>query len=280
MNLDLILQLQQKPVPFTPGEPLFWNDPHISAQMLKWHLNPENDVASRRPETIQRSVDWLVATLGLQAGNSILDLGCGPGLYAARLAEKGLQVTGVDYSRRSIDYATQVAAEHHLDIRYRYQDYLTLADESQYDVALLIFGDFCPLSPEQRSTLLGNVRRALKPGGHFVLDVTTRAHRQKHGNHNNWYAAERGFWKPSPHLVLEEGFDYPEQSIYLDQAVVIEADGTVSVYRNWFQDFSRETVVAELEAAGFVVQGVWNDLLGVPFTDDTDWIGLIARKNS
>ena len=28
----------EKPIPFTPGEPLFWDDPHISAQMLKAHL--------------------------------------------------------------------------------------------------------------------------------------------------------------------------------------------------------------------------------------------------
>jgi len=280
MNLDLILQLQQKPELFAPGEPLFWNDPHISAQMLKWHLNPENDVASRRPEIIWRSVDWLVATLGLQAGNSVLDLGCGPGLYTARLAEKGLLVTGVDYSRRSIDYATQYAAEHQLDIRYRYQDYLTLEDDNLYEAALLIYGDFCPLSPEQRGTLLGNVRRALKPGGHFVLDVTTRAHRQKNGNHNGWYAAGQGFWKPGPHLVLEDGFDYPEQFIYLDQAVVIEANDKVSVYRNWFQDYSRETITAELEAGGFTVQSAWNDLLGTPFADDTEWIGLVAQKKS
>ncbi len=278
MNLDLILQYQQKPEPFTPGEPLFWNDPHISAQMLKAHLNPDNDLASRRPQTIQKSLDWLVTTLGLQAGNNVLDLGCGPGLYAARLAEKGMRVTGVDTSRRSIDYATQYASEHHLDIFYRYQDYLTLADESQYDVALLIYGDLCPLSPNQRRTLLGNVRRALKPGGHFVLDVTTRTHRQKHGNRNGWYAGQTGFWKPGPHLVLEEGFDYPEQSVFLDQAIVIEADDKVSVYRNWFQDYDRETITAELKQAGFAVLNAWNDLLGTPFTDDTEWIGLVAQK--
>lgn len=278
MNIDVIKQLQEKPAPFTPGEPLFWDDPHISAQMLKVHLDPSHDIASRRPETIQRSVDWLVASLGLQAGDPVLDLGCGPGLYAAGLARKGLRVTGVDYSRRSIDYATQYASEHHLDIGYRYQDYLTLEDENQYAAALLIYGDFCPLSPAQRSRLLGNVRRALMPGGYFVLDVTTRAHRQKHGNRNGWYAVEAGFWKPKPHLVLEEGFDYPEEAIYLDQAIVIENDGKVSVYRNWFQDYSRESITRELEAGGFAVQSVWNDLTGTPNTEDAEWIGVIAQK--
>ncbi len=279
MNIEIIKQLQEKPEPFTLGEPLFWDDPHISAQMLKWHLNPENDVASRRPETIQKSVSWLIASLELRAGDSILDLGCGPGLYSARLAERGLRVTGVDYSRRSIDYATEFARQNNLDIRYRYQDYLTIEDENQYDAALLIYGDFCPLSPEQRERLLANVHRALKPGGYFVLDVTTPTHRKKHGNRNGWYAVETGFWKPGPHLVLEEGYDYPERSIFLDQAIVIEEGGNVSVYRNWFQDFTRETITSELEVGGFTVESVWNDLTGTPFSEDTEWIGIVARKN-
>jgi SAM-dependent methyltransferase len=278
MNIDSIRQLQERPVPFTPGEPLFWDDPHISTQMLKAHLDPNNDLASRRPQTIQRSVDWLISTLGLQMGDSILDLGCGPGLYAARLAGRGLRVTGVDYSRRSIDYAMEYALQNHLDICYRYQDYLTLEDEDQYEAALLIYGDFCPLSTEHRKRLLGNIHSALKPGRHLILDVTTPIHRKRHGSRNGWYAVETGFWKPGPHLVLEEGFDYPEQSIFLDQAIVVEEDGKLSVYRMWFQDFTRETITAELETGGFMVRSVWNDLTGTPYSEDTEWIGIIAQK--
>jgi hypothetical protein len=78
---------------------------------------------------------------------------------------------------------------------------------------------------------------------------------------------------------LEEGFEYPEQSIFLDQTIVIEENGKVSVYRNWFQDYDRAAITAELEQAGFAVQSTWNDLLGTPFTVDTEWIGIVARKN-
>ncbi len=278
MNLDQLKPFLEKPAPFTPGEPLFWDDPHISAQMLKAHLDPTNDLASRRPETIDHSVDWLIKILDLRPGKALLDLGCGPGLYALRFARRGLQVTGVDYSRRSIDYASAQAREHTLDIRYRYQNYLELTDTAQFDTVLLIYGDYCPLSPGQRAQLLGNVRRALKPGGYFALDVTTPAHRQKHRSQNRWYLAETGFWKPGPHLVLETGFDYPDESIFLDQAIVIEEGGKTSVYRMWFQDFTRETITQELERGGFTVQSVWSDLAGTPYAADTEWIGLVTRK--
>ena len=276
--LPQLIQLQQKPAPFTPGESLFWDDPHISSQMLEAHLNPEIDAASRKPATIDRSVKWMIETLGLKSGDPVLDLGCGPGLYTSRFARAGLQVTGMDYSRRSIDYAASYAKENNLNIRYRYQNYLELKDENEYEAAFLIYGDFCPLSPEQRSTLLRNVQRALKPGGWFVLDVTTRECRKKHGVKNGWYTVESGFWKPGLHLVLEDGFDYPEQSIWLDQYLVIEASGKVSVYRNWFQDYTPESITAELSQAGFTVESLWGDLIGAPYTPESEWIGLVTSR--
>ena len=121
MNFPLsqLIRLQQQPAPFTPGEPLFWDDPHT-------------DTASRKPETIDRSVRWLTQILGLMPGASLLDLGCGPGLYASRVARAGFRVTGVDYSRRSSAYASDYAREQRLDIVYRYQKYLDLEDKDLY----------------------------------------------------------------------------------------------------------------------------------------------------
>jgi SAM-dependent methyltransferase len=278
LDIELLQGLQHKPEPFAPGERLFWDDPHISKGMLATHLDPNVDAASRRPAIIDATVAWLVEALGLQPADAVLDLGCGPGLYAARLAERGLRVTGVDLSPRSVEYATRYAREHDLEITYLCQDYLTLELESQADAALLIFGDYCPLAPEKRKRLLANVRRALRDGGFFVLDVSTREHRRLYGATKTWQATESGFWKPTPHLVLVQGFDYEEQAIYLDQYVVIEADGRVSVYRNWYQDYTPATITAELEAGGFAVESLWGDLTGQPYSDDSEWIGVMARK--
>jgi SAM-dependent methyltransferase len=277
--ISQLIELQQKPEPFTPGESLFWDDPHISTQMLAAHLDPDIDAASRRPETIDRSVDWLIETLGLKPGDSVLDLGCGPGLYASRLARASLRVTGVDYSHRSIEYAEKYAGENNLDICYRYQNYLELDDENQYDAAFLIYGDFCTIKPEHRSRLLSNIHRALKPNGGFVLDVSTCECRKKHGISNRWSALQTGFCKPGPHLLLEQGFDYPEQSLWLDQFITIEADGRVSVYRNWFQDYIPESITAELSSAGFDVESVWGNLTGQPYTPQSEWIGVVTRRS-
>lgn len=278
LDIDELLRYQERPRLFAPGEPLFWTDPHIAQQMLALHLDPNTDLASRRLETIERTAAWIVDILGLKPGDSVIDLGCGPGLYAGHLARHGLQVTGVDFSQNSIDYAVEAASREGLAITYRCQDYLELDDANQFAAALLIYGDFCPLAPEQRARLLANVRRALKPGGHFVLDVSTPHLRQRGGLKNGWYAALGGFWKPVPHLVLEQGFAYAGD-IYLDQYLVIEASGKVSAYRNWFQDYTPETIRTELEAGGFKVDSMWSDLAGTAFQPGSDWIGVVARTD-
>ena len=84
-----------RPEPFSAyTTPAFWDDPHVSGQMLVHHLDPVSDRASRPHAVIERSVRWLVPELGLRAGDRVLDLGCGPGLYAAALAREGIEVLG------------------------------------------------------------------------------------------------------------------------------------------------------------------------------------------
>jgi SAM-dependent methyltransferase len=277
MDLEKIRRLQEKPVLFSSGDAQFWVDPYISGQLLKVHLDPSTEAASRPPEAIRKTVDWITNTLGLKIGDHLLDLGCGPGLYAVRFAQQGLHVTGVDFSQNSIDYAIQKAHEDGLQTTYRCEDYLQLKDETQYDVALLIYGDFCVLSPVNRTRLLANIHRALKPGGHLVLDVSTPVLRQRVGANEHWYADHDGFWRTGHHLVMERGFSY-DDDIHLDQFVVIDEYGEICIYHHWFQDYTPERIRKELEANRFKVESLWGDLAGTPYHAQSEWIGVVARK--
>jgi SAM-dependent methyltransferase len=188
-------------------------------------------------------------------------------------------VTGIDCSRRSIDYARAQAEGQRLPITYAYGNYVEVPYPQGVDAVVLIYGDLCVLAPAQRDIVLRKVCAALKPAGYFVCDVTTtRARRRRAGVRTNWEVLETGFWRPSPHLVLTQGFDYPADSIWVDQFVVVTADGAVTVYRNWFQDYALETITPTVEAAGFDVQAVWSDLAGTPYDAEAEWIGIAARK--
>ncbi len=277
IDISTLLGINDKPAPFAQAGGRIWTDPHVSQQLLLAHLDPNTDAASRRPESIDRTVAWVVDTLDLRPGSRILDLGCGPGLYSQRFARLGMQVTGLDVCEASIAYAQKQACAENLQIDYRLQNYLEYNEKDRHDLALLIYGDYCALSPSERRQLLAVVRRALRKNGKLIMDVTTRVCRMKHRTENHWYVADRGFWSDKPHLVLEQGYDYPAELIYLDQFVVIDENGDIRIFRNWFQDYSVASIEKELEAGGFRVLGTYGDLFGNPYVDGSDWIGLVAE---
>ena len=109
------INARPKPFEFYTADEL-WADEHTSKQMLEYHLNESIDVSSRNKSFIERSVGWIVTQFGVDNKSEIVDFGCGPGLYATKLAEKGAKVTGVDFSENSLRHAKQVAKEEGLDI--------------------------------------------------------------------------------------------------------------------------------------------------------------------
>ncbi|OGO20434.1 MAG: cyclopropane-fatty-acyl-phospholipid synthase [Chloroflexi bacterium RBG_16_50_11] len=268
-----------KPALFEPGEPLFWDDPYISKNMLEAHLNPEHDAASRRPETIDKEINNLITSGTIKPGDRVLDLGCGPGLYASRLCENGIKVTGVDISKRSIDYAVKYAAENSLEINYRCVNFFDIDYVNEFDAVLQAYGELGTFSDEKRDILLAKIHLALKPGGILMFDVTSTAPRPKEGPQNHWYIVDGGFWRPGRHLVLEQHFDYPEDYVRVDQYIVVD-EKNISIYRTWIHNYTLNSIKPVLEKAGFHIVHAWNDLAGTPYKEGGDWIAIVARKRT
>lgn len=278
-TLSKIAQYSKKPGLFEPGETQFWDDSHISKGMLEAHLDPNNDAASRKPDVISKTVRHLISSNILKEGDKVLDLGCGPGLYASKLCENKIKVTGIDISERSIDFATRCARKKGFSIDYQCMDFLNISYHSEYDAVLQIYGELNTLTDEKRDELLERIHKALKEDGLLIFDVTTRALRKKEGLKSNWYVSDSGFWRPGRHLVLEQGFDYPEYDVWLDQYIIIDDNGSLSVYRNWFHDFSLQSIKPILEKAGFKIMYYWDDLTGSPYSAGGDWVAIVGRKS-
>jgi 2-polyprenyl-3-methyl-5-hydroxy-6-metoxy-1,4-benzoquinol methylase len=114
---DELRKINRRPKPFEfYTADALWTDEHISQRMLEYHLNEDVDLASRNRAFVEKSADWIVSHFEVGPGKRICDFGCGPGLYTSRFAETGAEVTGVDFSKRSIDYAKQTAATKSLNI--------------------------------------------------------------------------------------------------------------------------------------------------------------------
>jgi SAM-dependent methyltransferase len=274
--LELIRHLDQRPEPYAPGDTPFWTDSRLSEPLLSAHLDPTSDAASRRPETIAREVEWIVDALHLAPGAEVLDLGCGPGLYAVALAERGLSVTGIDLSTTAIAHARGAAEAAGLEIRFVHGDYRELDETDTYDAALLVYLDFGVLPEWDRLPLLERIHAALLPGGRLVVDVvSTAAHRP---DETSWSASLGGFWRPGPHLVLERRVDFPELDLSCSEHAVVEPSGETALYRFWEQRFSQETIGRLLEEAGFAVEQLVADLSGTPWADGSEAIAVVARR--
>ena len=250
MELHKIIKAIQKPEVYTKGTALMWTDEYISERLLEVHLNPDIELASRKATTIDNTVGWILDKVPGE-GLEILDLGCGPGLYAEKLAEKGHHVSGVDFSANTISHARESASRKKLDISYRCQNYLELEDENRYDLVMIIFTDFGVLMPEDRKRLLAKVRRALKPGGRFLFDVLNENFPVTEAGSRNWETAEKGFWRSGPHLALTESFYYEEEQVTLTQHVVVDESEVVGVYRFWIHTFSHGELKELLSIEGF-----------------------------
>ncbi|WP_420346192.1 class I SAM-dependent methyltransferase [Pelagibius sp.] len=234
-----------------------WTEPHLAQQMLKTHLDQTTPLASRPLHIIDQTVQWLDEKFGLN-GKRICDLGCGPGLYAERYAQRGAQVEGMDFSASSIEYATLNSDPGRGSLAFRRANYLTDALPTQQDLITLIYCDFCVLSPSQRAALLDKVHRSLNSEGSFVFDVSSMKAFET-VSEGIVFARNYmdGFWTADECYVFHSTWKYETAAVSLDLFTIVEEQKTWRVY-NWLQHFSQSTLEAELKSRGFEIDDISN----------------------
>jgi SAM-dependent methyltransferase len=258
-----------------------WTDPHVSKEMLRYHLDPSVSAASDRTEDIDAATAWLTSTFGIGAGSRVLDLGCGPGLYTLRLAGTGATVTGVDFSANSIAYARKAAAEAGLAIDYVEADYLEwqpALPDARFDLITMIMRDYGAMAPAQRLAMARKVASLLSPGGAFVFDLDSMPAYDKRDESASYSPAPNGgFWSAEPYFEFRTTFRYPQDAVTLERFVLFEAERTREIY-NWVQFFSPESLATELAAAGLVIDTVLGDVTGRPYDPGTSIFAVVARR--
>jgi SAM-dependent methyltransferase len=131
----------------------------------------------------------------------VLDLACGHGRIANRLAERGTRVTGLDSTPLFLDHARRDATERGVDVEYVDGDMRSLPwEDGRFDRVLSWFTSFGYFDDDDNRRVLQEARRVLRPDARLLIE-------------NNSLAGLLPRWLP---------------------AVVVERDGGFSIDRSAF----------------------------------------------
>ncbi|SDK14677.1 SAM-dependent methyltransferase [Aliiruegeria lutimaris] len=248
-----------------------WADPHVARKMLALHLDADHDIASRRHADIDSLCSWVDAEIGLK-GRRLLDLGCGPGLYAKRFHAAGAVVTGFDLSEDSLQHARETACPEGV---FRLGNYLT-DPLPEAEVATLIYGDVCAMPEAARARLFHRLRDRMPAGGKFVLDAfPLAAFKARQEGFEIGVRLDDGFWAEGEYVGLRVSFVYPGALAALDRYRIVEPKREREVFA-WLQYLAPERLSAELEVCGFRAGPPREAVTGRPWAGDDRPYVLVA----
>lgn len=275
-----IIQRNPKPAPWSEGDNIPWNDPAFSERMLKEHLTQEHDAASRRFEKIDRHIAWINGEVLQNQPGNLLDLACGPGLYAGRLARLGHEITGIDYSPASIAYAQDVAQKENLACKYIHADLREADFGDNYDAAMLIYGELNIFRPTDIRQILRKAHTALRTNGILILEPHTFEIVQTMGQAApSWHSASSGLFSDEPYLVLEDHYWDNNQQTTTRRIYVIDANsGNVIRYAQTFQAYTQTDYQNLLFECGFDAINFFPSLTGLIDPAQEQLIAITAVK--
>ena len=124
---------------------------------------------TRLAESMRDSGDALVDRIGIHAGMTVLDLGCGDGTTAIPAAERGGDVLGVDVATNLVAAGRRRAAERGLaTIRFEHGDARDLSwiPDDSFDATVSVFGAMFAPEPAK---VAAEMVRVTRPGGRIVM---------------------------------------------------------------------------------------------------------------
>jgi SAM-dependent methyltransferase len=221
-------------------------------------------------ERTDAEVASLVELLRLEAPLDILDLACGTGRHANRLAALGHRLTGVDLMEGFLELARKEAAEKGLPVRYLQGDMRRTAFQEAFDRVMLLFTAFGYFDDQDNLLVLKNVWRALRPGGLFITDTMNRDVVLK--NFQPVHVTEK-----DGNLMIDRNSFDSLNGLFYNQRVVIR-DGIRRDKPFKIRLYNPTEFAALLRQAGLEVVAMYGGFDAQPVSAESRRLVVLARK--
>lgn len=244
-QLDSILDRVIPARPWAEGDNIPWNDPAFSARMLREHLDQSHDLASRRYALIDAQVQFIHEQILDNRPARILDLACGPGLYAQRLTELGHSYVGIDFSPAALAHARTATS----GAEFIEGDVRSTAFPGQFDLVVMLYGQINVFRRAAAADIVARALTALAPGGRLLLEAQSAGQVRETGQEPpTWTAQSTGLFSPQPHILLTESFWDEEARAATHRFYVIDVESAAVTRHAMSNEAYTEREFAELLA--------------------------------
>jgi ubiquinone/menaquinone biosynthesis C-methylase UbiE len=167
-------------------------------------------------------VEMIIHVLELKPGDRVLDLACGSGEHAWRLAKRGMEVVGVDIAPSLVAHCQEQAAKEDVTTaRFVQGDMREIAYDSEFDAVLLLSGSFGFYDDATNKDVLARIAQAQRPDGRVLIDVFDPARMVVRPPHRSWSHYGGGYG-------LRTTWWEPETCTYASEFMFIDAEGTLN----------------------------------------------------
>ena len=220
-------------------------------------------------DTNERDTELIHRLLQLDRGVTVLDLPCGHGRIANRLAERGCRVTGLDSSPLFLSVAREDAGKRGVHVDYELGDMRELPWRDRFDRVVMWFSSLGYFDDAGNRRVLEQIAGALKPGGSVLFDLHNRDWMMRNLQVDR--VVERG----DDLLIDRSRMDAVNSRTVIERIVV--RDGRIRRIPYFVRLFTFSELRDWLFAAGFTeVDGYGDD--GGPLTIDSRRLIVTARR--
>ncbi len=144
-------------------------------------------------ELTAREARFILSELALRPHERVLDLACGFGRHALQIAPYVAEVVGVDRTASYIDDARAEAEQRDVaNATFGVLDMREVSFEAEFDAAYNYFCAWGYYDEDTNFEVLRRVRRALRPGGRFLLEFINRDGEARQLRRRSWVRRSDG----------------------------------------------------------------------------------------